>query len=237
MMVDATSIQTQQSAGFRRGGAVWAPPTGTDVWWRATADVAGGNNWVDEIGGKNIPVAADCSVIAGTGLVAPVGHTTLMTSDYTPTAGGGAGRGYSVAFWLWITATSGNIQIISAGSNTQHIRANVTPNRVIPITVYGTVTVIEITTDYTGGEGLWWHLAVTQYWGDDGAQTNKHAEFYVNGVFKSNLTVGTRTDAAQPLSVMAVDFAGKLDDIIAAPRHMTAGEVADIHDNSPESHA
>ena len=138
---------------------------------------------------------------------------------------------------MWITATSGNIQIISAGSNTQHIRANVTPNRVIPITVYGTVTVVEITTDYTGGEGRWWHLAVAQYWGDDAGQTNKHAEFYVDGTLKTTLPVGTRTDAAQPLSVMAVGFAGKLDDIIAAPRPMAAAEIADIYANSPGSHA
>jgi len=227
--MDFWQAELQQMMATASAPPAWAPPTGTDVWWRASADVAGGGNWVDSIGGKAIAVAADCSVIAGTGLVAPVGHTTLMTSNYTPASGGGAGKGHSLAFWMWIESCPTNVQVIGIGSNTQYIRSYASPNRVIPITVYGTVNVVDITTDFSGGEGRWWHLAVAQYWGDDAGQTGKHAEFYVDGALKTTLNVGTRTNAALALSAMAVGFAGKLDDIIAAPRALTAGEVADIY--------
>jgi hypothetical protein len=214
-------------AGSRRG---WNPPDGTDVWWYGDSAVSGGGLWVDKIVGKTITIDADCSVVPVNGLVLPSAHTgTGMQSNYTPVAGS-LGTGLSVSWWLWADSITGLSQIIWL-NNSLYLYYYRTPFHVFQIAPYNSTQTLDIFPIYGPWPG-WNHFSITEYYGDGDPRTGQHAELYVNGVLKANLTVGSNAELGA-FRIISGTISGKMTDIMVARRCLSVAEVVDIKDNSP----
>lgn len=214
------------------GATAWEPPPNTEALWYGNQAVAGGGAWVDVLAGKTIAIPADCSVVEGSGVVCPAGHTAAMVSDYTP-ATAGAGKGYSVGFWVYSGSIAWLLYLVRMGTQLDVIYY-LTPHHVFATTAYGTQTTYDPNSVF--GYGAWHHVVFTAYWGDDGAQTGKHGELYIDGVLFASLVPGASTSTGA-LTVLQGPFQGKLDGLVVASRCWTAEEVAYMTINAPGSHA